>query len=102
MRAHLIVSLILASFRSLLDLPTPEEFADFPSKIFVSKDRKKKQFLVLMSFPLVKEIDSRRSELEKKVAGNPFDNVECLLSAPFNTDTFVAYTRLVMRLYKRL
>ena len=34
----------LASIRGLLDLSTPEEFKEVPSKIFGSKDRKKKQY----------------------------------------------------------
>ena len=73
--------------RNLLDLPTPEEFAEAPSKIFGSKGRKRKNSVL------------RWSELEKKVAGNPSDNGERLLSAPYNTDTFLPYTRPLMKFY---
>ena len=79
---------MLASVRSLLDLPTPEEYTEGPSKIFGSKDRRKKTPILPMSLPPVEEINSRWIELEKKVAGNPLDNRERLLSAPYNSDTF--------------
>ena len=64
----------LASVTSLLDLATPEEYIEVPSKIFGSKDRKKKQAVLPMCLPPVEEINSRWTELEKKVAGNPSDN----------------------------
>ena len=53
-----------------------------------------------MSRPPVEEINACSSELEKKVAGNPSDNAEHLLSASFNTDTFLPFTRPVMRFYR--
>ena len=70
---------LLASVRNLLDFPTPEEFAEAPSKIFGSKDRKKKNPVLPMVLPPVEEINNRWSELEKKVAGNLSDNGERLL-----------------------
>ena len=48
----------------------------------------------------VEEINKRWPELEKKVAGNPSDNGERLLSAPFNTDTFLPFTRPLMKFYR--
>ena len=50
---------VLVSVRSLLDLPTPEEYTEGPSKIFGSKDRKKKTAILPMSLPPVEEINSR-------------------------------------------
>ena len=79
---------VLASVRSLLDLPTPEEYSEGPSKIFGSKDRRKKIPILPMSLLPVEEINSRWSELEKKVAGNPSENGERLLSAN-NSDSFI-------------
>ena len=76
---------LLASVRNLLDLPTPAEFTEAPSKIFGSKDRKKNNTVLPMVLPPVEEINNRWSGLEKKVAGNPDDNGERLLSAPYNT-----------------
>ena len=70
---------LLASVRDLLDLPTPEEFAEAPFKIFGSKDRKKKNTVLPMVLPPVEEINNRWSELEK-VAGNPSDNGETFVS----------------------
>ena len=90
----------LASIRGLLDLSTPEEFKEVPSKIFGSKDRKKKKAVLPMCLPPVDEINSRWMELEKKVAGNPSENGERLHSAPFNTDTFLPYTRPNMKFYR--
>ena len=90
----------LASVRGLLDLSTPEGYyKEVPSKIFGSKDRKKKQAVLPMCLPPVEEINSRWIELEKKVAGNPSENGERLHSAPFNTDTFLPYTRPNMKFY---
>ena len=91
---------MLASVRNLLDLPTPEEFAEAPSKIFGFKDRKKKNAVLPMVLPPVEEINNRWSELEKKVAGNPSDNGGRLLSALYNTDTFLPYTRPLMIFYR--
>ena len=91
---------LLASVRNILDLPTPEEFAEAPSKIFGSKDRKKKHSVLPMVSSPVEEINNRWSELEKKVAGNPSDNGERLLSAPYNSDTFLPYTRPLMKFYR--
>ena len=88
---------VLASVRSLLDLPTPEEYTEGPSKIFGTKDRRKKIPILPMSLPPVEEINSRWIELEKKVAGNPSDNGERMLSAPYNSDTFLPYTRPLMK-----
>ena len=90
----------LASIRGLLDLSTPEEFKEVPSKIFGSKDRKKKQAVLPMCLPPVDEINSLWIELEKKVAGNPSENGERLHSAFFNTDTFLPYTRPNMKFYR--
>ena len=90
----------LASITGLLDLSTPEKFKEVPSKIFGSKDRKKKQAVLPMCLPPVDEINSRWIELEKKVAGNPSENGERLHSAPFNTDTFLPYTRPNMKFYR--
>ena len=75
---------VLASVRSLLDLPTPEAYSEGPSKIFGSKDRRKKTPILPLYLPPVEEINNRWKELEKKVAGNPSDNGERLLSAPYN------------------
>ena len=91
---------VLASVRSLLDLPTPEEYSEGPSKIFGSKDRRKKIPILPMPLPPVEEINSRWSELEKKVAGNPSENGERLLSAPYNSDSFLPYTRPLMKFYR--
>ena len=91
---------LLASVRNLLDLPTPEEFAEAPSKIFGSKDRKKKNPVLPMVLPPVEEINNRWSEFEKKVVGNSSDNGERLLSAPYNSDTFLPYTRPLMKFYQ--
>ena len=91
---------VLASVRSLLDLPTPEEYSEGPSKIFGSKDRRKKIPILPMSFPPVGEINSRWSELETKVAGNPSENGERLLSAPYDSDSFLPYTRPLMKFYR--
>ena len=90
----------MASVRGLLDLSTPEEYKEVPSKIFGSKDRKKKQAVLPMCLPPVEEINSRWIELEKKVAGNPSENGERLHSAPFNTETFLPYTRPNMKFYR--
>ena len=57
---------LLASVRNILDLPTPEEFSEAPSKIFGSKDTKKKNSVLPMVLPPVEEINNRWSELEKK------------------------------------
>ena len=89
---------VLASVRNLLDLLTPEEFAEGPSKIFGSNDRRKKTPILPVSLPPVEEIKKRWVELEKKVAGNPSENGE-RLSAPYNTDTFLPYTRPLMKFY---
>ena len=89
----------LASVRGLLDLSTPEEFKEVPSEIFGSKDRRKKQAVLPMCLP-VDEINSRWVELEKKVAGNLSENGERLHAAPFNTDTFLPYTRPNMTFYR--
>ena len=70
---------LLGSVRNLLDHPTPEEFAEAPSKIFGSKDRKKKNSVLPMVLPPVEEINNRWSELENKLAGNPLGNGERLL-----------------------
>ena len=91
---------VLASVRSLLDLPTPEDFTEGPSKIFGSKDRKKKTPILPMSLPPVEEINNRWKELEKKVAGNPSENGERLLSAPYSSDTFLPYSRPLMKFYR--
>ena len=91
---------VLASVRSLLDLPTPEEYTEGPSKIFGSKDRKTKTPILPMSLPPVEEINSRWTELEKKVAGNPSDNGEMLLSAPYTSDSFLPYTRPLIKFYR--
>ena len=48
----------------------------------------------------VEEINSRWAELEKKVTGNPSDNGERLLSVPYNSDSFLLYTRPLMKLYR--
>ena len=93
-------SQFLASARGLLDLTTPEEFKEVPSKIFGSKDRKNRHAVLPMCLPPVDEINSRWLELEKKVAGNPSENGERLHSAPFNTDTFLPYTRPNMKFYR--
>ena len=53
-----------------------------------------------MSLPPVEEINNRWIELEKKVAGNPSDNGERLLSAPYNSDTFLPYIRPLMKFYR--
>ena len=90
---------LLASVRNLLDLPTPEEFAEDPSKIFGSKARKKKNSVFPMVLPPVEEINNRWVAVEKKVAGNPSGNGERLLSAPYNTDTFLPYTRPLKKFY---
>ena len=90
----------LASIRGLLELSTPEEYKEVPSKIFGSKDRKKKLSVLPMCLPPVVEINARWSELEKKVAGNPSENGERLHSAPFNSDTFLPYTRPNMKFYR--
>ena len=90
----------LASIRGLLELSTPEEYKEFPSKIFGSKDRKKKLSVLPMCLPPVEEINARWTELEKKVAGNPSENGERLHSAPFNSDTFLPYTRPNMKFYR--
>ena len=86
-------------FGSLLDLPEPEEYAKVPSKIFGSKDRKKKQqsvrtclFLLLMKYTLARTV--------KESCWNPLENDECLLSATFNIDMFLPNTRPVMRFYR--
>ena len=42
---------LLASVRNPLDLPTPEEFAEAPSQIFGSKDRKKKNPVLPVVLP---------------------------------------------------
>ena len=55
----------LALVRDLLDLTTPEEFKEVPSKILP------------MCLPPVEEINSRWVELEKKVAGNPSEASFC-------------------------
>ena len=91
---------LLASVRNLLDLPTPEEFTEAPYKFFGSKDRKKKNTVLPMVLPPVEEINNRWSGLEKKVARNPSDNGERLLSAPYNTDMFLPYTRPLMKFYR--
>ena len=92
---------VLASVGSLLDLPTPEEYTEGPSRIFGSKDRRKKTPILPMSLPPGEEINSRWIELEKKVVGNPLDNGERLLSAPYNnSDTFLPYTRPLMKFYR--
>ena len=89
--------MLLLAAVSLLDLSTPEEYPETPYKIFASKDRKKKSVLP-MSLQPVEEVNAHWCELEKMVASNP-DSGEHLLSAPFNTDTFLPYTRPVMRFY---
>ena len=91
---------VLASVRNLLDLPTSDEFSEDPSKIFVSKDRRKKTPILPLSLPPVEKINNRWTEMEKKVAGNPSENGERLLSAPYNTDTFLPYTRPLMKFYQ--
>ena len=91
---------LLASVRNLLDLRTPEESSEALSKIFGSKDRKRKNPVLPMVLPPVEEINNRWSELDKKVAGNPSDNGERLLSAPYNSDTFRPYTRPLMKFYQ--
>ena len=53
-----------------------------------------------MCLPPVEEINSGWTELEKKVAGNPSENGERLHSAPFNTNTFLPYTRPNMKFYR--
>ena len=68
----------LASIRGFLDLSTPEEYKKVPSKIFGSKDRKKKQAVLPMCLPPVEEINAIWTELEKKVAENPSENGERL------------------------
>ena len=61
---------------------------------------RKKTPILPMSFPPVEEINNRWTELEKKVAGNPSVDGERLLSAPYNTDTFLPYTRPLMKFYR--
>ena len=85
--------------RKLLDFPTPE-YSEGPSKIFGSKDSTQRTPILPMSLLPVEEINNRWTELEKKVAGNPSENGERLLSAPFNTDTFVPYTRPLIKFYR--
>ena len=53
-----------------------------------------------MVLPPAEEINNRWLELEKKVAGNRSDNGERLLSAPYNTDTFLPYIRSLMKFYR--
>ena len=91
---------VLASVSNLLDLPTPEEFSEVPSIIFGSQGRGKKTPILPMSLPPVEEINNRWIELEKKVACNPSENGERLLSVPCNTDTFLPYTRPLMKFYR--
>ena len=50
---------VLASVRSLLDLPTLEEFSEGPSKIYGSKGRRNKTPILPMSLPPMEEINSR-------------------------------------------
>ena len=50
----------LATVRSLLDLPTTDNSAEVPSKIFVSRDISKKKLAVLsMSLPPIEELGGR-------------------------------------------
>ena len=57
----------LATVRSLLDLPTVDEAAEAPSKIFTSRDRsKRKQMVLPKSLPPVDEINARWKALENK------------------------------------
>ena len=58
----------LVTVRSLLDLPTTDDSAKGPSKIFASRDRSKRKLPVLpMSLPPVEEINARWKALEKQI-----------------------------------
>ena len=53
-------------------LPTVDEAAEAPSKIFASRDRSRRKLAVLpMSLPPVEEINARWKALENKAEGNP-------------------------------
>ena len=92
----------LSMVRSLLDLPTVDEAAEAPSKIFASRDRNKRKLSVLpVSLPPVDEITERWKALENKAEGNlRSEDVEKLRSTPFNRDSFLPYSRPLMKFYK--
>ena len=89
---------------SLLDLPTVDEVAEAPSKIFASRDRSKRKLAILpMSLPPVDEITERWRALENKAEGNPrSEDAEKLRSTPFNTDTFLPDSHPLMKFYKTM
>ena len=91
----------LATVRSLLHLPTTDDSAEVPSKIFASRDRSKKKLAVLpTSLPPVEEINARWKALENKAEDNQHsEDAEKLRSTPCNSDAFLPYNRPLMKFY---
>ena len=91
----------LSTVRSLLNLPTVDEAAEAPSKIFTSRDRsKRKQAVLSMSLSPVDEIIERWRALENIAEGNPCsEDAEKLRSTQFNSDAFLPYSRPLMKFY---
>ena len=56
-----------------------------------------------MSLPPVEEINARWKALENKAEGNPCsDEAEKQGSTPYITDTFLPYSRPLMKFYKTM
>ena len=86
----------------MLDLPTVDEAAEGPSKIFASRDKsRRKQTILPMSLPPVDEINARWKALENKAEGNPrSEDSDKLRFTLYNTDTFLPYNRPLMKFYR--
>ena len=89
----------LASIRSVLELALPEDPNQAPSRMFGSRESKKKS-LQPLSLPAVEAVVDRWKFYEKKTSGNPKESdPESLQDNPIASNNFLGYSRPYMKFY---
>ena len=89
----------LATIREILELELPEDTHETPSRMFGTRDQRRKPPLP-MALPSVDGITQRWVYYEKKTSGNPKkDQPDSLQDNPINANNFLAYPRARLRFY---